>query len=246
MTHEDRKLGDHETSQGRACGQRAGMSQDTEIGKGWRGDRAVALDRQAGWAGHTAGCLGMLQGELSPCRPNGGIPWQDKAKPTPPEHSCSGHAPQGPVSCPSLEERGQSTQNLAFQPSSLLGPSSASPKLTRGHSCDLWEGHTTRAPSQSRPTLPATWVQGTTETAADSPESLAASPATLGNLSLCPTPPSGRDLGVTPPPRQESSHIPPRAPTPHCPHLEVLINTSCYCPLRAPNPGAQNGRGLSA
>lgn len=85
------------------------------------------------------------------------------------------------------------TQGLAqlvlTRPSFPASPASGTircftPKLTRGHSCDLLEGHPARALSQSWQTLLAICLP--------CPASLATSFLPLGNLSLCP-PSSGHD-----------------------------------------------------
>lgn len=87
-------------------------------------------------------------------------PQQDKPTPS------SGHVPQDPGSCPSLQE--EPTPAEPGFPASLTAGTIRcfTPKLTRGHSCDILEGQPARAPSQSWQTLLAISVQGTTETAA--------------------------------------------------------------------------------
>lgn len=106
----------------------------------------------------------MIQRQLSKCHSNGGISWQNTATPTPPKHSCSRHASQDPVSCPNLD-KGLVPPEPGF-PDSLAAKSiRCSPTLSRGHA--------TRAPLQSRQTLPA-------------PGSKAPWKLLLTHLSICP------------------------------------------------------------
>lgn len=116
MTHEEGKLGNQETSQGRAIGaERTAMSPGAGAGRGRRGGRLGPWSGRQAEASHAAGCLGMVCGELSKCHPNGGIPQQDKPSLRPPTLDA---LPQTQRLAPAWKS-GQLSQSLASRPPQL-------------------------------------------------------------------------------------------------------------------------------
>lgn len=116
MTHEEGKLGNQETSQGRAIrAERTATSRGAGAGRGRRGGRLWPWSGRQAEASHTAGCLGMVCGELSKCHPNGGIPQQDKPSLRPPTLDA---LPQTQRLAPAWKS-GQLSQSLASRPPQL-------------------------------------------------------------------------------------------------------------------------------